>query len=158
MRRRKWWTEYIIKINRNEVQLLKNIYSIFIFILITLPFSQCSSSEIALRIFVNEINIVTNHNPLFFIYIFHCYFAIIISTVPCCKLCARNFQCWFNSQTTFHLTLWPSAVKRRWKPWIGLRRPRAKTIIEGMYDRRRELSLVPAYEICVCEWRGAPCT
>ena len=27
-----------------------------------------------------------------------------------------------------------------------------------MYVRRRELSLVPAYEICVCEWRGAPCT
>ena len=27
-----------------------------------------------------------------------------------------------------------------------------------MYDRRRELSLVPVYEICVCEWRGAPCT
>ena len=24
-------------------------------------------------------------------------------------------------------------------------------IVEGMYDRRRELSLVPAYEMCVCE-------
>ena len=31
-------------------------------------------------------------------------------------------------------------------------------IVAGMYDRRCELSLLLAYKICVCEWRGAPCT
>ena len=31
-------------------------------------------------------------------------------------------------------------------------------IVAGMYARRRVLSLVPAYEVCVCEWGGAPCT
>ena len=54
------------------------------------------------------------------------------------------------------LTLSPTTEKRCPYTGIGLRRPRATTIVEGMYARRRELSLVPAYEICVCEWRGAP--
>ena len=53
------------------------------------------------------------------------------------------------------LTLSPAAVKRRQYQGIGLRRPRATTNVEGLYNRRRELSLVPAYEMCVCEWRGA---
>ena len=39
-----------------------------------------------------------------------------------------------------------------------LRRPRVTTIVVGMYACSQELSLVPAYEICVCEWKGAPCT
>ena len=50
------------------------------------------------------------------------------------------------------------AVKRAENTGIGLRRPRATTIVAGMYARRRVLSLVPAYEVCVCEWGGAPCT
>ena len=60
----------------------------------------------------------------------------------------------FNAE----LTLSPTVVKRRQYQGIGLRRPRATTIVEGMYDRCRELSLVPAYVVSVCEWRGAPCT
>ena len=43
-------------------------------------------------------------------------------------------------------------------PFPRSSKTRATAIVEGMYDRRRELFLVPAYEICVCEWRGAPCT
>ena len=27
-----------------------------------------------------------------------------------------------------------------------------------MYARRQVLSLVPAYEVCVCKWEGTPCT
>ena len=56
------------------------------------------------------------------------------------------------------LTLSPAAEKRRRYQGIGLRRPQATRIVEGLYDCCRELSLVPANEMCVCEWRGAPCT
>ena len=49
------------------------------------------------------------------------------------------------------LTLSPAAVKCRRYQGIGLRRPQTTTIVEGLYDRRRELSLVPVYEICVSE-------
>ena len=34
----------------------------------------------------------------------------------------------------------------------------SKTIVAGIYARRHVLSLVPAYEVCVCKWGGAPCT
>ena len=57
---------------------------------------------------------------------------------------------------SLYLTLSPVAVKRSRYQGIGLRRPQATTIVECLYDRRRELSLEPAYEMCVCEWRGAP--
>ena len=47
------------------------------------------------------------------------------------------------------LTLSPTAEKGLPYTGIGLRRPRATTIVAGMYARRRVLSLVPAYEVCV---------
>jgi len=56
------------------------------------------------------------------------------------------------------LTLTPKAEKCHPYTGTGLRRPRATTIVAGMYARRRVLSLVPAYEVCVCKWVGAPCT
>ena len=56
------------------------------------------------------------------------------------------------------LTLSPTAEKGLTYTGIGLRRPRATTIVAGMYARRRVLSLVPVYEVCVCKWGGAPCT
>ena len=56
------------------------------------------------------------------------------------------------------LTLSPMAERRRPYTGIGLKRSRAMVIVGGMYARRRVLSLVPAYEVCVCKWRGAPCT
>ena len=55
------------------------------------------------------------------------------------------------------LTLWPAAEKRRPHHCIGLRRPRETKIVKGMYALCRN-ALVPAYEVCVCEWRGASCT
>ena len=50
------------------------------------------------------------------------------------------------------LTLSPTAEKRRPHHGIGLIRPRATTIVVGIYTRCRVLSLVPVYEVCVCEW------
>jgi len=57
---------------------------------------------------------------------------------------------------TFPLTLSPMAEKCRPHASIGLGRPRATTIGVGIYARRRVLSLVPAYEVAVCKWGGAP--
>ena len=64
---------------------------------------------------------------------------------------------WVQQQTV-PLTLSPTAEKCHPYIGIGLRRPRATTIVAGMYAHHRQLSLVPGYDICVCEWRGAPCT
>jgi len=51
-----------------------------------------------------------------------------------------------------HLTLRPTAVKRHPHHGIGCPRPQATTIVAGVYAHRRVLSLVTAYEVCVCEW------
>ena len=56
------------------------------------------------------------------------------------------------------LTLLPAAEKCRPHHCIGLRRLRATTIVAGMYALCRINAQIPAYEVCVCEWRGAPCT
>ena len=56
------------------------------------------------------------------------------------------------------LILSPTAEKCSFYTGIGLRRPQATMIVEGMYARRRVLSLVPSHEVCVCKWGGAPCT
>ena len=64
----------------------------------------------------------------------------------------------FEKYVYMLLTLSPMAEKRRPHHGIGLRRPRATVIVVGMYARRQVLSLIPAYEVCVCKWGGAPCT
>ena len=50
------------------------------------------------------------------------------------------------------LTLSPTAEKCRPHHSIGLRRLQATMIVVSIYARRRVLSLVPAYEVCVCKW------
>ena len=58
------------------------------------------------------------------------------------------------------LALTPSPTAEKLRPYtgIGLRRLRATMTVAGMYARCRVLSLVPAYEVCVYKWEGAPCT
>ena len=50
------------------------------------------------------------------------------------------------------LILCPTAGKRHPHHGIGCPRPQATTIVAGVYAHRRVLSLVTAYEVCVCEW------
>ena len=50
------------------------------------------------------------------------------------------------------LTLCPMAEKHGHHHGIGCTRPRAMMIVAGIYACRCVLSLVPAYEVCVCDW------
>ena len=59
---------------------------------------------------------------------------------------------------SYCLTLSPTTEKHRPYTGIGLRRPQATTIVAGNLAPCHMNALVPAYEICVSEWGGAPCT
>ena len=77
-----------------------------------------------------------------------------------CPRKSLDFKCLVSPKHDHvdYLTLSPMAEKHRPYYSIGLTRPRAMTIVAGIYPRRRVLSLVPVYEVCDCKWGGAPCT
>ena len=79
----------------------------------------------------------------------------LFCVVPLCNMHEYDHY-YFHEILYSNLTLSPTAEKHHPYTCIGLRRPRATTIVAGMYSRRLVLSLVPAYKVCVCKCGGAP--
>ena len=84
------------------------------------------------------------------------YHAIAIhgeSTVVCCHaMTVHSAHKYKNKYVPIPLTLCPTEGKRCAHLGGGCTRPWATTIVAGILAHCRVLSLVPAYEVRVCEW------